>query len=222
MGGNKMTTNQEFAKCLLLLKAEYSDMPLIEGARREMWWAALGGYPDGVLMAAVTRHIQSSSFKPQLNDILKACDAQTDGGWLGVEEAWALMPKHESESAMLTDEIAQAIAVATPLIEQGDRVAARMAFKDAYTRLVERAKLEGRQPRYFPSYGTDKHGAVAMLAKAVQVGQIPLERALEWKPESATEIVKMAGVRNHPLLAAPSEAGKATVKALLADLRAIQ
>lgn len=217
-----MTTKDEFMKCLALLKAEYTDMPLVDGARREMWWASLGGFPDGVLMAAVTRHIQTSSFKPQLNDILKGCDAQMDGGWLGVEEAWALMPKHESESAMLTNEIAQAIAVATPLIEQGDRVAARMAFKDCYMRLVERAKLEGRQPVYFPSYGTDKHGAVSMLAKAVQVGQIPLDRALEWKPEAATEIVKMAGIRNHPLLAAPSEKGKAAVKALLSDLRALK
>lgn len=222
MGGCEMTTREEFAKSLALLKAEYSDMKPIDGERREMWWATLSGYPDGSMLSAVTRHIQTSSFKPQLNDILKGCDALTDGGWLGVEEAWALMPKHESESAMLTDEIAQAIAVATPLIEQGDRVAARMAFKDAYTRLVERAKLEGRQPRYFPSYGTDKHGAVAMLAKAVQVGQIPLERALEWKPENATEIVKMAGIKQHPLLAGPSESGKAAVKALLTNLRATQ
>lgn len=217
-----MTTPEEFAKAATLLKAEFRDLPDFTGPRREMWWAALGGYPDGVVMAAVTHYIKNSSFTPHLNDILKACDAQTDGGWLGVEEAWALMPKHESESAMLTDEIAQAIAVATPLIEQGDRVAARMAFKDAYTRLVERAKLEGRKPRYFPSYGTDKHGAVAMLAKAVQVGQIPLERALEWKPESATEIVKMAGIKQHPLLAGPSESGKAAVKALLSNLRATQ
>jgi len=222
MGGDKMTTKDEFLKCMALLKAEFPDEKPVEGARREMWWSALGSYPDGVLMAAVTRHIRNSSFFPHLNDLLKGCDAQTDGGWLGVEEAWALMPKSEHESAMLTDEIAQAIAVAAPLIESGDRVAARMAFKDCYTRLVERAKLEGRQPRYFPSYGSDKHGAVAMLAKAVQVGQIPLERALEWKPEHATEIVKMAGVRNHPLLAAPSEAGKAAVKALLADLRVLK
>jgi len=219
VGGYEMTA-EEFAKAMIFLKAEYPNMASITGPRREMWWAALASYPDGVLMNAVTNHIKTSSFEPHLNDILKGCDAQTDGGWLGVEEAWALMPKSEHESAMLTDEIAQAIAVATPLIEEGDRVAARMAFKDAYLRLVERAKLEGRKPRYFPSYGTDRHGVISMLAKAVQVGQIALEAALEWKPEHATEIVKMAGIKSHPLLAGPSEKGKAAVKALLADLRA--
>lgn len=210
---------EEFAKAMAFLKAEYPNMAPVIGPRREMWWTALAGYADGVVMAAVTNHIRTSSFEPHLNDILKGCDAQTDGGWLGVEEAWAMMPKSEHESAMLTDEIAQAIAAATPLLEEGDRVAARMAFKDAYLRLVERAKLEGRKPRYFPSYGTDKHGVVSMLAKAVQVGQIGLDAALEWKPEHATEIVKMAGIKSHPLLAGPSEKGKAAVKALLADLR---
>lgn len=217
-----MTTKIELGNAIALLQAEYTDMGEVVGPRLEMWWESLKGFPDGAVSSAVSQYLKTSHFKPQLADIVKLCEGMSGGGWLGVEEAWALMPKHESESAMLTDEIAQAIAVATPLIEQGDRVAARMAFKDAYTRLVERAKLEGRQPRYFPSYGTDKHGAVAMLAKAVQVGQIPLERALEWKPEAATEIVKMVGVRNHPLLAAPSESGKAAVKALLSDLRAIQ
>lgn len=217
-----MTTTDEFKKATALLTVEYKDFQPLSGPRREMWWASLAGFPDGALMASVTRYIKSSSFAPHLNDILKGCDAQTDGGWLGAEEAWALMPKSEHESAMLTTEIAQAIAAASPLIESGDRVAARMAFKDCYTRLVERAKLEGRQPRYFPSYGTDKHGVVSMLAKAVQIGQVPVSQAIEWKPEHATEIVRMAGVPNHPLLAAPSESGKAKVKALLADLRALK
>lgn len=217
-----MTTPQEFAKSVSLLKAEYPNMPPVDGPRREMWWSSLSGYADGILMAAVIRHIKSSSFDPHLNDILKACDAQIDGSWLGADEAWALMPKSESDSAMLTDEIAQAMAAASSLIEMGDKIAARMAFKDAYGRLVEQAKIAGRKPRYFPSFGSDAMGRVSVLSSAVQRGQIPLEQALGYQPEHATEIVKMAGVTNHPLLAAPSEKGKSTVKALLADLRAIK
>jgi len=222
MDGSTMTTMQELSKAIVVLQAEYSDLGEIVGPRLEMWWEALKAFPDGAVMAAAIQHLKSSHFKPQLADIAKLCAAQLDGQWLGVDEAWALMPKSEHESAMLTNEIAQAIAAATPLIESGDRVAARMAFKDCYGRLVERAKLEGRQPRYFPSYGTDRHGVVSMLAKAVQTGQVSLDAALEWKPECATEIVKMAGVKNHPLLAGPSEHGKAAVKALLADMRAVK
>jgi hypothetical protein len=215
-----MTTKQELGSAIALLQAEYEDMGAVDGPRLEIWWKALCNYPDGAVMAAAERHIMSSKFKPQLADIKEYCDAQISGQWLGPDEAWALMPKSESDSAMLTDEIAQAIAAATPLLEMGDKVAARMAFKDAYTRLVEAAKIAGRQPRYFPSFGEDRAGRVQMLANAVQRGQVTIDRAIEWQPEQATDIVRMAGVKSHPLLAAPSEVGKKAVAALLADLRA--
>ena len=115
-----------------------------------------------------------------------------------------------------------AIAAATPLLEAGDKIAARMAFKDAYIRLTEQARIAGRQPRYFPSFGSDRYGRVQMLSTAVQRGQVSIDRAIEWQPESAIDIVSMSGVTSHPLLAGPSEQGKKSVKALLADLRAIK
>ena len=61
-----------------------------------------------------------------------------------------------------------------------------------------------------------------MLSSAVQRGQVSIEFAIKWLPEHATDIVNMAGVNAHPLLDAPSETGKATVKALLADMRAVK
>lgn len=215
-----MTTKQELGTAIALLQAEYEDMGSVDGPRLEMWWKALQGYPDGAVRAAAERHIMGCKFKPQLADIKGACDAQLDGQWLGADEAWALVPKSESDSAMMTDEIAQAVAEATPLLEMGDKVAARMAFKDAYNRLVEQARIAGRQPRYFPSFGDDHYGRTKMLATAVQRGQVSIDRAIEWQPEQATEIVKMTGIKSHPLLAAPSEKGRSAIKALLADLRA--
>jgi hypothetical protein len=217
-----MTTRADLSKAIALLQLEYSDMPPVVGSRLEMWWKALEAFPDGSVTAAAEQHLKTSHFKPQIADIVKLCEAQCVGLWLGADEAWALMPKSESDSAMLTDEIAQAMAAATPLLEMGDKVAARMAFKDAYGRLVEQAKIAGRYPRYFPSFGDDVHGRTSVLAMAVQRGQIPLSQALEYQPERATDIVRMVGVKEHPLLAAPSEKGKAAVKSLLADLRAIK
>lgn len=217
-----MSTKQELTQSIALLRAEYDDMKPIEGQRLEMWWEALREFPDGTVRNSAARHIKTSHFKPQLADIVKGCEAQVSGSWLGADEAWARMPKSEHESAMLTDEIAQAIAAATPLLEQGDKIAARMAFKDAYTRLVEQARIEGRQPRYFPSFGTDPHASVVMLAKAVQMGQVSTDAAIAWQPEHATSIVRMAGVTSHPLLSPPSEKGKAAVKALLTNLKAIK
>jgi hypothetical protein len=217
-----MSTKHELIQSIALLRAEYDDMKPIEGQRLEMWWEALRGFPDGTVLNSVTRHLKTSHFKPQLADIVKGCEAQTSGSWLGADEAWALMPKSEYDSAILTDEIAQAIAAATPLLEQGDKIAARMAFKDAYTRLVEQARIEGRQPRYFPSFGTDPHARVVMLARAVQTGQVSADKAIGWQPEHATDIVRMAGITSHPLLAPPSDKGRAAVKALLSNLKAIK
>lgn len=217
-----MTTRSDLGQAIALLQLEYSTMPPVTGARLEMWWKAMQAFPDGAVTAAAEQHIKTNHFPPQLADIVKLCSAQIDGQWLGADEAWALMPKSEHDSAMLTNEIAQAMASASSLLEMGDKVAARMAFKDAYNRLVEQAKIAGRAPRYFPSFGGDKLGHAAVLSQAVLRGQIPLQQALEYKPELATEILGMADVESHPLLAAPSEKGKAVVKALLADLRAIK
>lgn len=214
-----MSTKPELIQAIALLRAEYDDMKPIEGPRLEMWWEALKHFPDGAVRASATRHITTSHFKPQLADIVKGCAAQLDGSWLGPDEAWALMPKSESDSAMLTDEIAQAMAAATPLLEMGDKVAARMAFKDAYGRLVEKAKIEGRMPRFFPSFGSDPASRVSMLANAVRAGQIALDRATEVLPEYGPDIVKMCGVTKHPLLAGPSQKDKDRLKALLLTMK---
>lgn len=214
-----MMTKRELVEGIATLRAEYEDMRPIDGHRLEMWWEALKNFPAGSIKASVMRHITTNHFKPQLADIVKGCAAQLDGCWLGADEAWALMPKSEHESAMLTDEIAQAMAGASSLIQGGDKVAARMAFKDAYTRLVDKAKLEGRSPRFFPSFGTDAPGRVTMLANAVRAKQISLEVATTALPEYARDIVQTCGIKNHPLLAGPSQADKDRLKALLLTMK---
>ena len=208
----------EIAKAIALLTAEY-DLPPFGPDRIQMWGEALSCFPPGSVTRSTTNYIKTNKFKPQLADIVNGCSAQMAGNWLGPDEAWALMPKSESDSAMLTDEIAQAMAAASPLLEAGDKVAARMAFKDAYTRLTDKAKVEGRQPVFFPSFGTDAPGRVTVLANAVRVGQISLDRATEALPEYAPDIVRMCGVTKHPLLAGPTDEQRAKAKALLLTLK---
>lgn len=208
----------EIAKAIALLTAEY-DLPAFSPDRIAMWMNALSCFPAGSVKRSAENYMRTSKFKPQLADIVQGCIAQQPNSWLSADEAWALMPKSEMDSCMLTDETAQAMAAASPLLEAGDRVAARMAFKGAYDRLVEQAKIEGRQPRFFPSLGSDMPGRAAMLGAAVKAGQYPLDSAIGLVPEFCKEIVQLAGATNHPLLAAPDEKAKAKVRALLADLR---
>lgn len=208
----------EIAKAIVLLTAEY-DLPAFSREKIDMWMRALSKFPPGSVMRATENHLQTCRFKPQLADIVAGCKALVGGEWLGAEEAWARMPKSEMDSAMLTDEIAQAIAIVAPMMANGDYIAARMAFKDAYTRLVDQAKIDGRAPVYFPSFGTDKAGAATMLANAVRAGQLTFERAAEVKPEFAQDVAQMVGVRKHPLLGAPNDAAKQKVKELLLSMR---
>lgn len=208
----------EIAKAIALLTSEY-DLPAFSPDRIAMWMNALSVFPPGSVARSAENYMRTSKFKPQLADIVQGCIAQQPNAWLSADEAWALMPKSEMDSCMLTNETAQAMAAASPLLESGDRVAARMAFKGAYERLVEQAQIEGRQPRFFPSLGTDIANRAAVLGAAVKAGQYPLESAIGLLPEFSKEIIQLAGVQKHPLLAAPDEKAKAKVKELLLTLR---
>ena len=213
-----MASRKEISKCLALLKTEFPDFQVDEN-RRDVWGEGLAGFDDAVLNKAVADFLRTSRFKPHLADLIDRCKAQLDGDWLGADEAWSRIAKSESESCMLTNESAEAWNIARPLLESRDTNGARMAFRDAYNRLTDKAKLEGRRPVYFPSWGADTDGRIQMLSSAVKCGQIGIDRAIEVLPEHAVEVIRMVGVKNHPLLAPPSEEGKQRVKALLLTLK---
>jgi hypothetical protein len=208
----------EIAKAIALLSAEY-DLPDFSPDRIAMWMNALSSFPRGSVTKSAENYMRTNKFKPQLADIVQGCMTQVPNAWLSADEAWALMPKSERDSCMLTNETAQAMAAAAPLLADGDKIAARMAFRGAYERLVEQAKVEGRQPVFFPSFGDDKDQRAAMLGNAVRKGQYQLDAALERLPEFAHEIVQLAGVRSHPMLAGPSVEGKSKLKEVMLALK---
>lgn len=81
------------------------------------------------------------------------------GGHPGPEEAWALVSKsmqNEAVSIVWTDEMREAAGVAMAV--QDDLVAARMAFKEAYTRIVSEARAQRKAPKWTASLGWDPHG----------------------------------------------------------------
>jgi hypothetical protein len=208
----------EIAKAIALLTAEYGLEPFSRD-RIDMWMNALLGFPAGSVAKSAANYMRTNKFKPQLADIVQGCMAQTPSAWISADEAWALMPKSEMDSCMLNDETAQAMAAASPLLAAGDRIAARMAFRSTYERLVEQARIDCRQPRYFPSFGSEITGRATMLGNAVRAGHMQLEAALNVAPEFCDEIIQLAGVTKHPLLAAPDDKSRAKVKELLLTMR---
>jgi hypothetical protein len=160
----------------------------------------LDGFPDAAVLSALTR-----------------CRKEVKG--LLTVQAWAMLPQDEETSTVWTEEMAQAWGVASPLLVGGDRIGARMAFKEAYAKAVTDARDRKLPPKWTPSFGRDVPGRQAALAEAVRHNRLSLENAVQLLPYDAAEgLVRSLGAR-HPLLAGPSVVGQTRVKALLAGLK---
>lgn len=132
----------------------------------------LATYPAPVVIKALGRcRLELRTF-PTVADII----ARIDDGRPGVEEAWAMIPKDESASVVWSDEMAGAYAVARSLIDE-DEVAARMAFKESYQRLVADARAERRPAKWSPSLGHDPRGRQQALQDAVERGRLSQDHA---------------------------------------------
>lgn len=134
--------------------------------------ADLDGYPEADVLAALTRCRRELRGRLTIADVLDRMS--TVGGHPTANEAWAMVlaSLDESETVVWTDQVAEAAAVARPILEAGDEVGARMAFRDAYERIVrERAD----EPRWFPSLGSDAVRREAALDRAVADGRLRRE-----------------------------------------------
>ena len=129
-----------------------------------------------------------------LADILERIE--TADGRPMADEAWAtaILALEESETFIWTLETQQAFAVARPLVEINDRVGARMAFRDAYARLVQAARARQVPVAWSPSLGWDVERRRAVLEIAVANGRLAASHAQGLLPgpdrASAAQAVK--------------------------------
>jgi hypothetical protein len=182
-------------------------------AAAAMFAQDLAGFNESAVMAALTRCRKELDGKP-FN--VAAVISRIDDGRPSVEQAWAMLPHDEETSAVLTEEMAQAWGVARPLLNDGDKIGARMAFKEVYAKLLADARDQKVPPKWFPSLGRDVGGRQTALMDAVRHNRLSLGHAVGLLPNEAAEGLLMSlGVKEHPLLAAPSKDGKKRVGELL-------
>lgn len=170
---------------------------IISQAAKLQWVKDMSAYPLDLLDAALTAHRQDperGKFIPKPADIIYQIERRMPVAWLSADEVWPLLPKTESESAMMTQEMQQALAVAMPALSAGDDIAARIAFRAAYTRLTDRAKIERRMPQYILSRGTDFAGQVEAVCAGVRQGLLTTDHALKLIPGAKYEIAAAAGL----------------------------
>lgn len=157
--------------------AELCGRVFSEGAAR-VFVSDLGGYPEPSVLKALTRCRREIKGTLTVQDVV----SRLDDGRPGVEEAWASLPFDESKTVVWTDEMCRAYGVSLPLLEIGDKIGARMAFKEAYTRMTGESRDMGKAVQWLPSLGHDPEGRAAALSEAVAIGRISHSHAAEFCP----------------------------------------
>jgi hypothetical protein len=128
----------------------------------------LARHPLGPVLAAIDRCCAELSRPLTLADVV----SRIDDGRPSADEAWALAlsSTDERETVVWNDEVAAAFAQCRPVLNLGDEVGARMAFRDAYRRIVETNKAAGTAASWYPSLGWDTDLRAAALTRAQSAG----------------------------------------------------
>lgn len=145
----------------------------------EVFLSDLSAFPPQQLLLALTRCRKELKTFPTIAEII----ARINDGRPGVEEAWAMIPKDQDRSVFWTEEMRLAFGVAYPHILDGDNIAARMAFKEAYTTALSVARDTAAPIRWSPSFGDNKSDRERATQEAVDKGRIGMSAAMEYLPE---------------------------------------
>jgi hypothetical protein len=163
--------------CLMLSRGAYTP----SGTSSAIFFRALAEHSIETVIAAFDAHCkdpQRGKFPPVPADILAQIEgAALQDGRPGPEEAWAMCQSaaDEARTVIWTNEMAQAWGIAWPLLHQhGDEVGARMAFREAYQRLLAEARSRRDPVTWSPTLGTHATMREEALRAAVDASRLPL------------------------------------------------
>lgn len=150
----------------LIATAEVCGTVLSPAAARLMV-ADLAPFPLEQIIGGLRRCRREVKGKLTLADIL----SRLDDGRPGPEEAFAMIPPPDDEDStcLMTREMALAMESARHL---GDPIARRMAFREAYVRLVQQARERSDEVIWSVSLGHDYNSRAEVVADAVAKGRI--------------------------------------------------
>jgi hypothetical protein len=182
-------------------------------------------FPVDTVIEALNKLRRESKGRLTLAAIVEKIEQLNPDGRPGADEAWAMIPMDEYTSAVMTQEMAEALHIAQPLMDAGDKIAARMSFKEAYGRIMDTNKRNGVKPTWFPSLGQDKEGRDTVLAEAVRLGRLSADHAIGLlPPEKIAPMLQSAGKETLALeykLPSPEET-LARIQGLKAVLQKVQ
>lgn len=167
----------EFVKTLNLCYATLlKPLPPVESLG--LWFTILEPYSIEQVRAALSQHMRESKFPPVPADVVTRLPKESDGR-PDANEAWAiaLRSRDERDTVVWTQESAEAFTIASAVLDAGDEVGARMAFKAAYERLVEKSRAAGAKPQWHMSLGHDPLLRESAATEAVRAGRLSIAHA---------------------------------------------
>lgn len=177
--------SERFIAMLTKTMAAYGK-PLPEAEFLDAWTDTLAHYPLQVIRQAFAAYCtEEDRYAPIPAAIAKRCKLMD--GRPGAEEAWAiaLASRDEADTVVWTAEIAEAFGVCATILNSGDEVGARMAFKEAYTRLVTAARGARKPAHWSVSLGWDMRKREAAVTKAANAGLLPAPQVRALLPHRA-------------------------------------
>jgi hypothetical protein len=149
----------------------------------ELLLADLSAFDERAVLVALSKCRREVKGRLTVAEIL----ARIDDGRPGVEEAWAMLPRDEDSTTVWTSEMAEAWGLVREMIAEGEVVAARMAFKETYQRLVNSAREARQAAKWSVSLGHDVNGRKGALLMAVAQKRITAEYACALLPNFSGE-----------------------------------
>jgi hypothetical protein len=147
---------------------------LLDPATMEAWFKRLTPFEPATIRKAFDVYAaERPDFAPAPNGIAARCKLLD--GRPEENEAWALAlsSQDERETVVWTSEMTEAFGLCKPLLASGDEIGARMAFKDAYARLVADARAANRPPVWSVSEGWDGNRRQVAVERAARAGLLP-------------------------------------------------
>ncbi|WP_175764179.1 hypothetical protein [Burkholderia ambifaria] len=212
--------SDDFDNFARVLDAAYSlHSKSLTSDARALFFAALGAYSLADVRKAFSAHVKDphrGQYPPKPADIIAQLigDASKDGR-PEPDEAWAIAIRSadERETVVWTQEIAEAWVIASPVFD-GDEIGARMAFKAAYVRIVDRNRGANLAPQWVVSQGFDAQRRIEVVEHAVRAGRLQLAHA--------QAVVPLLTGESDPAPGVDVEANLARLKAIVGGVGSAQ
>lgn len=134
----------------------------------DLFYDALQEYDLDAIRHAASQLVKTHKHFPVIADFIDLLD-DTGHQHLGADKAWsvAIRMLNDDDTVIATDEIRMAWAAALPVLQLGDEIGARMAFRDAYNRMDKT-----QPPKWNISPGNDARLRRERVVEAVRLGRL--------------------------------------------------